>query len=1156
MNRATARNRSYFHNPTTRAIVPIAAGILALTGCSGSGSSGSGELQPHGNFTVVATEPNDGGRIHLNDPVIIEFSRPVDLDTVNLNTISFQVLDQLGQPNSELVSGSFSIDTSPGDSPPGHRLVFTPRFPTNNNYDDGGFRGGRTYLVQLVGGDRINGTALRSMAGRVLERPLTFAFSTLEGTSPQQLFRDPLPGGPRRAPIDGLTISNATSLTSVPLNLLGTPPTEIRLAFDQALNPNDNNIPVNFDVDPVVRSQSQRGRVFLEYDDPVLGDDTWIPTDVEIERNDLTGATLALRPSGVLPSNATIRVIVEADLEDISGESNVGNVAYDRVFGSFRTDDAFGQQWNGIAESFTSSTAIDFGAAFAEPQAEVGPGYIKAGFAFEGTSTSLEFEPNALEVVLNTAFTQVVPKNGPPFNVAGGVFNFKSVRIPQGVTVQGQGPNQMVWLCTGDFIVDGHLSVDGGPGARVNSLQQAHIAKAGGIGTCGGGSGGTGTPSATNRDLRGGTGNGPRQIPGLGGRGGRLACQFGCYTSGGYNGSGGGSGGGGGSMATQGDPLYDTATYTGTQFRQKLGEGGVGCGGGYGRSDQLPGGEAAPPVFTDSRADNNFWGSGIDLRRNIRIRGEMSVPGGGGGGGGGGDTSTLTPGSPCSTTNPSFANDFSGGGGGGGGGVLIVKALGEIVISSTGRITANGGHGGGGEQAGACGEAGGGGAGAGGLIVLMSAKKIRIHAHHSNGRYTFRGDTTHPNNPFTDKNYDFAISADGGVCTTGGFSTPAVTSKYPESGDPVRPGSSYDTKPLGAFGGLGIVQLMTPPGDNSDGTNTILDDNIEIVLPPNPPDGIDKRAILGWRGFPDESGTYYDDFGNVIPSTFGAGNIRPAPTLLPVPFNSKSRVRSKWIDTGASRRRLLANPSGPRALLDDGNNVTGPVYDFTGLHLQPNAPGYIDYEPVGQTAVRVPYPIVVPATPVADIEPNASYLRQPAYGIELTNETLGSEANRYAQYEAELLNEGGGVIGSMRILSHDANSLLLATDGKVLPNGIDKLLVRAKFFKVTTNGSEGLGQAHTFQGALAPDSNVRIGFAFHQDPSQPTGRYPADPQDFVFDMNDPGLQSWIQQNGAPAFMQWDVIFDMVYEPDGHSTRGLKPTSPRPVLEFLRIPFRF
>ena len=93
------------------------------------------------------------------------------------------------------------------------------------------------------------------------------------------------------------------------------------------------------------------------------------------------------------------------------------------------------------------------------------------------------------------------------------------MNIQQGVTVLGQGPNPMVWLCSGNFTVAGTLSVRGGNGARVDSLVTGNYAKAGGIGQCGGGNGGDGSPNSITRDLRGGTGRGPRQAAGMGGGG-------------------------------------------------------------------------------------------------------------------------------------------------------------------------------------------------------------------------------------------------------------------------------------------------------------------------------------------------------------------------------------------------------------------------------------------------------------------------------------------------------------------------------------------------------------------------------------------------------------------------------------------------------------
>ncbi len=1156
-------------------VIPFALSLLAFAACSGSsgGSVGGAGTNTTGDFVVLKTDPVNGATIFLNDPVNIDFTTRIDIDSATLSTMTFQALDQQGLPVSELVVGNFSIGTSPGDTAPGRRLQFVPRFASNNAYTNGGFKAGRSYLVQLVGGAANNNTVLRDTSGRALSQPMTFQFSTRDGTQPTQLFRNPKAGGPTRT---GLAVTTATSLESVPLGLFGAPPLEVRLDFDQALNPNDVNLPTSLNIDPTVRDISNRGRVYLEYDDPDLGPDTWIPATVEIERNDLTGATLALRPAGVLPNNATVRVIVEQTLEDISGENNLSNPAFQRIFGTFKTDSSYAQQWNGIAEDFSASSNIDFGASFPESQAQVGQGYIRAGFAFEGNSTSLEYEPQANEVVLNTSFTQIVPKTGLPFTVAGGVFNFKNVSIPQGVTVRGTGPNPMVWLCSGTFNVSGTLTVSGGDGARVDTLNSANFAKAGGVGVCGGGNGGDGTPSATLRDLRGGSGRGPMQAAGKGGRGGYLACTSGCYIGSGYNSSGGGSGGGGGTMATQGD-LNWRGTIPGgispntvgqTSFQQVLGYGGAGCSGSSAtRSGYLAGGEPGDLLFTDTRQDNNFWGSAIDVNRNLRITGELSIPVGGGGGGGGGDTS---PTQNCTLTGADPKNDYSGGGGGGGAGVLIVKALQEITITQTGKIEANGGQGGGGEQVGACGEAGGGGAGAGGMVILMSAKGIIIEAHGdpsvgTNGRFVYGSPSTSATatHPYTGDDYNFAISADGGVCKTGGFGSVNVQGKYRASGQAMLAGTSYDGEPLGGLGGMGIVQLMVPPGENlTDGTNTRLDDNIQFRLPGSTNDllGASKRQLIGWRGFPNAQGTYVDDFGNPTDIGNNEGDIRPAPTLMPVPFNSKSRVRSKWIDTGSSQRRGLTATDGlPRGVLLDNGAQVGPVFEFAGTDVQNVVAGYVDYEVVGQS-VRIKYPTAVAPTTIASIDTNATYLGGPAYRIALTTPQLGDN-DRYTQYQAELLNSAGSVLAGYRILSHTADELIVEAAAGLIPQQAERVQVRAKFFKVTTNGAEGLGTTYApLGGSPIPISNVRIGFAFHQDPD-PTnilaGRYPeSSEQEYVRDMNDPGLQAWIQANGAPRYVQWDVVFDMAYKPGAAAPPALNPSTPRPQLDFLRIPFRF
>ena len=1132
--------------PTPARLFSLAV-LFAFAGCSGSDGE-TGGLNARGDFVVLRTEPADNGRLFLNEPISIDFSAAVDLDSVDLQTFSFQVLDQLGQVIVEPPAGEFRLVASPGDAQVGRRLQFVPRLPTNDSFTNGGFRPGRTYIVQLVGGDRINGTVLRDVRGQALEFPVSFRFQTADGTTLDQLFRNTVAGGPRRT---NFSISPTPDASGVVLNKLGRAPVEIRLSFDQALNPSTTNLPVGLNTDPLLRDENDRGRIYLEYDDPdpLLGQDEWIPADIELESNTFTGSTVVVRPLGVLPNNAEIRVIVDAALEDISGESNTNNLAgYDPVFGTFKTRRAYEQQFDALVEEFEETDAIDFAAAFGEPLADVGPGYVKAGFAFEGSTTTVEFDPLASETVLNTNFTQVVPKEGSPYNVSGGVFNFKSVRIGPNQIVRGQGSNPMVWLVNESFVVEGTLSVRGGDGQLVDSSGNADVPKAGGPGVCGGGDGGAGSPSSTQRDEIGGTGRGPLQAAGLGGVGGLLSCAPGCNR---------GSGGGGGSLATQGDPHYKqkvapvltfpaaNPTNERPVFQQQTGLGGLGCTGAAGTpSRSLNGGAPGPVVFTDARLDNNFWGAGVDFNRQLRITGELSVPVGGGGGGGGGDTSYNAS---CSIDEANFLNDLSGGGGGGGGGVLIVKALGPIVIADGGRITADGGNGGNGEQGAGQTRGGGGGGGAGGMVVLMSATRIEINA---------RGGT------YAANNYDFSISADGGVCRTLA-TAPNIAGKYPISGATITTTfmTNYDSAPLGGFGGMGIVQLMAPPGDNADGTNTVLDDNVRVLQNGIEVSGAAKQAVLAWRGISDQFGIGREDDGDPVtlngnPIGDNEGDIRPSPILLPAPFAPKTRLRSRWIDTGRSVRREL--PFGPDELprgIDTTTGEAGPWFEFGGIDP---ATGYARFtDTAGRAIVNYGLP-VVDATAIATANTGATFEGQPAYRIELAQSVLGVVADRYVHYEAEALNAAGVRVGSFEILSHTDRVLVLSPANGAFPTTAARMRVIAKFFQVVTNGQEGLGGTYLGDGAvLQPIANVRIGFAFHQNPADPTAvRIPADEGTFLYSLSDPAVQQQIREEGMP-FVQWDITFDGTFRVGANDAAPpFGPASPRPELRWLRLPFRF
>jgi hypothetical protein len=1146
--------------------------VALLVACSGGGGA-AGASTFGGSFLALRTEPSDNATLFLNDSLRIDFSQPIDFSSVDYSTVSFQVLDGFGNVVAEPVAGTFAIGTSPGDAAPGRRLLFEPKLPTNDQFNNGGFRPGRSYVVQLVGGSPVNGTVLTDTRGRPLESAVSFRFNTANGSAASQLFSNTVIGGPRRVELQLSPPPDQTG--AVQLNELGSQRLEVRLRFDQPLNPSSGNVPVAIATDPLTRSPSNRGRVFLEYDDPVFGQGIWLPADVELEANSAAGSTLVLRPLGVLPNNAVVRVIVEATLEDISGESNVANLGvYNRVFGSFRTRRSYDQQFDAVVQNFLTSSQVDLTAAFAEPVAEVGPGYVKASFDFGGTVTNTEFEPSVPETILNTDFTVVTPKEGAPLNVAGGQFNFRNVRIPPGRTVRGTGSNPMVFFVTGSFLVEGTLSVRGGDGTRVTTSGNANVPKAGGAGVCGGGDGGAGSPSTTLRDVKGADGNGPLQAPGKGGIGGGLGCLAGC---------GRGAGGGGGSLATQGDPNFKQKTAPPgptevfPRFQQQVGVGGNGCIGASGApSRQLQGAVPGPIVFSDARGDNNFWGVGVRFDGTpLRITGELAVPIGGGGGGGGGDSSS----SNCNVNDANFEQDRSGGGGGGGGGVLIVKALGPIVIAETGRITADGGSGGDGEVSGALTTSprgGGGGAGSGGMVVLMSATRIDINARGSTvagaTRFLYGSATTDTND------FDFSISADGGACLTA-TATPSIARKYqPDATAAIPPAfaTNYDSVPLGGFGGMGIVQLMAPPGANNldgpvanpaAGTNTRLDDNINFFRGGALARGIDKERLLAWRGFPNNLGVGVGDNGTTITIGDNEGDIRPSPILLPVPFGSQSRIRSRWIDTGSTvRRPLIADDNLPRGVVTTGGAQAGPRYEFAGVSdfdgalqaTQPNR-GYASYRRVGSTALSK-FPTIVPPSAVLTQPVATTFQGTAAYRIDLGAPAagLGSVPDRYTDYLVELLSSADARLAAFRVLSHSDRQLIVASDGQAMPADVAKAQVLASFFEMLTNGERGPGATYIgASGSRVPVANVKIGFAFHQDPASGTAlRLPPTPGTFLFDLDDPAVQEQVRLLGA-AFVQYDILFDTAFKSQPtDAPPGLSPSTPRPELRSLRVPFRF
>jgi hypothetical protein len=1132
---------------TTGASLLLAGLLTVASGCSGGGESAVFQTAG-GDFFAIRSAPTGGAEAKLNDPVTIDFTTPVDLSSADLNAVQFQVFNLAGQPLQEQVTGTFSVGTSPNDTTPGRRLIFTPSFPTDDDYTNGGFRPARRYTVTLSSGSGATGTVIADVRNRGLQRPLSFSFRTPESTEIGQLFRDVSFGGPRVLSVE-TTPRDADD--RVLLNEFGGDPVEVRVRFDQPLDPASNNLPIAISADPLVRASQSRGRIYLRYDDPDVPGTAWVPATVDLEQNTNSGATIVLRPIGLLPNNAEIEVVVERELRDLSGQSNVGNPVFSTIVSTFRTAESFEPQFDAVVERFNSLDFVDESAVFLEPRAEVQGGKVRASFEFEGNENILVYRPTNSDIVLNTSFTTISPVGSPPINVFGGEFRFREVEIPFGVTVTGTGPNPMVWLVNGDFTVNGTLTVSGGDGQRVNSLQSPNVPTSGGVGVCGGGNGGFGSPNATDRSPRGQFGFGPFQLPNGGGEGGRLGC---------VGSSSCGSGGGGGSFATEGDPYYPPGNSQRWVEVDGLGGGTAPGDCGSTNSGSAPqGGAPGPLAFTDSRVDNDFYGTGVNIAAGIRVEGELLAPRGGSGGGGGGDKSTTGCNSAPGT---GFLSDEKGGGGGGGGGALIVKALGRITIGPQGRITANGGNGGGGEQAGSNERGGGGGGGSGGMVVLISGEGIDI--------YRDRG--------YSDSapgRFDFAVSADGGICTQGEFSPPVIVSKYFNN---TVGSATWGNREIGGFGGLGLVQLMTPPGDDLDGTNNRLDDNIRFLDPttqtnPAGPTELpvsEKVRLLAWRGWR-TGASGIDDAGNTIVIGRNEGAVRPSPILLPSTFGGVSRARSKWIDLGAANRRAMTTaPTGidPRVVVTSGA-APGPDFRFAGTVTtgDPDQLGFAKVRDESAETAEIDFPQIAPASGFADIasvETGLVVEGFPAYALNFAPGTLAGVADdEFKNYRVEL-DVTDAIPDDFRILTHSGDRVVVEIDAFVPADQVQGGRILAKFYEVVVDGFTNLGPTLPVafgSSDRAPRANVRIGFAFTTDPTDPSApRWPdptmgtQDSFEFNVDLDtNIGLRNFLQTN-RPRFVQWDVLFDRQFAP-GQQLND-EPVAPFPELEFLVLPFRY
>ncbi len=697
-----------------------------------------GMAAPQGTFELLNVSVSNGDSWKLNREIEFLFNDPLDLTTVNANSV--QLRDAGGLP----VLGDFYLRAP-------RELVFQPTCPTQEDLSDGGFMQGMTYSLILPTGGPSG--VLHSRFGDALGIGAQLSFSIPDLNTLPDLFDD---GGDGAAEVlvqpadaDGSFIETgdgdrqyfqgiALGLSGIrnyatPLNLISDEKT--RATVHVRMNQPLANFPWNLTMD----------RVRLEYKD-LSG--AWHPLSTSVELIQAChggNSTLALTAKGVLPQGREVRVYLSEALQDLIGQQQVTAHTYLR----FRTSKA--QTNSGVVLDVIDEVREDFhlgsadenslqdGAAVLEyPSANWGSGQLTASTNFlgdGGPDGTFDYHiPTGVDVVFST-ISQAIAGGPGGFNthqvvVLNGELNIRDLYVSAGSTLRFQGPNGVKILASGDVRIDGTVSLNGSNAKSVFSLNNPSQPEVGAPGQCGGGQGGTGSFLTTSVTPFGGNGRGAFGVVDGGGQGGESGWSYSYIDELRRPGGGGGGRFGQDQMILWGDvlcadesvPGLDAESgFPGSEFAISSQDGGTHFPyGGHAGPSPFPNGDPRDDFF--GRARLSFLGPNAQL-----VQGELPHAWAGSGGGAGGDASRLL----VSETYPpaTMANNRQdkGAGGGGGAGSIEIYCLGDVVFGANGKLTAVGGHGNGGENTSGVNRIGGGsGGGSGGHIIVHAGGQIDL----------------------------------------------------------------------------------------------------------------------------------------------------------------------------------------------------------------------------------------------------------------------------------------------------------------------------------------------------------------------------------------------------------------------------------------------
>lgn len=323
-------------------LLALLSTLLAAACGSGDNHSSLGPGLGLGGFQLtLITVPANEANWQINRPIEFHFNEPVDFSTINLNSLQIRELD--GTP----ATGEFS--TKQVTLPSGEKLrledvvVFRPTCPKlPAPFADAGLKpNGTHYVIRVVGVGTGSGIGIRSRAGRALTTGQVRSFRTPLGFEPLAVFQD-IAVGPPRAVVRG--VAGVSPLEEVATHLeIGAPDGTTNrhfFAFDEddervatitgvPLNLYSLeetrvavNLVLNQPVDPSPENITS-DRVGIEF---LNSEEVWqpLPLEVELVANcSESGALLRLQPVGILPPTSLLRVFISPQFRDLRADTHL-----------------------------------------------------------------------------------------------------------------------------------------------------------------------------------------------------------------------------------------------------------------------------------------------------------------------------------------------------------------------------------------------------------------------------------------------------------------------------------------------------------------------------------------------------------------------------------------------------------------------------------------------------------------------------------------------------------------------------------------------------------------------------------------------------------------------------------------------------------------